>query len=67
MGPFGWALGLAGVVILATSLFLLQRDWFEVARERKPRLSPNIRRLLIAGIVLGAALFSVAMIVGPGR
>jgi len=67
MGPFGWALGLAGVVILATSLFLLQRDWFEVARERKPRLSPNIRRLLIAGIVLGAALFAVAMIVGPGR
>ncbi len=67
MGPFGWALSLAGVVILATSLFLLQRDWFEVARERKPRLSPNIRRLLIAGIVLGAALFAVAMIVGPGR
>ena len=67
IGPFGWLLGLVGIVILATCAFLLQRDWFEATRGRKRRLSPKMRRLMVGGMVLGFGLFVVAMIAGPHR
>ena len=67
MGSFGWLLGLVGIVILATSAFLVQRDWFGAARGRERRLSPAARRVFIGGVFLGLALFVIAMIIGPGR
>ena len=66
-GPFGWVLGLVGIVVLAASLFQLQRDWFDVGKTPKPRLSTQVRRLYIAGIFAGLGLFVVSMIVGPHR
>ena len=67
MGIAGWILGMAGIAILATSLFQLQRDWFDVGKPPKPGLSKQLRRLYIASAVLGFGLFIVAMIVGPHR
>ncbi len=67
MGIAGWVLGMVGIAGLATSLFQLQRDWFEVGKSQKPRLSKPARRLYIAGVVLGSGLFIFAMVVGPHR
>ncbi len=67
MGPFSWVLGAIGIAILAASLFQVQRDWFDVARSQKPRLSKQARHLYLVGIVLGFGMFIVAMIVGPHR
>jgi len=67
MGIAGWVLGMVGIVVLAASLFQLQRDWFDVGKTPKPRLSKQVRRLYIVGAVLGFGLFIFAMIVGPHR
>ncbi len=61
----GWALGFAGILLLAISLYQVQRDWFEVARSREAKLTPGARRLWLGGAALGFGLFVVAMIVGP--
>ncbi len=54
-----------GIVLLATSLFQLQRDWFQVAGQRKAKLTPGARRLWLGAAALGLGMFVVAMIVGP--
>ncbi len=64
-GLIGWPLGLAGIVLLAVSLFQLQRDWFGVARSREAGLAPGARRLWLCGAAVGLGLFVVSMIVGP--
>jgi hypothetical protein len=61
----GWPLGLVGIVLLAVSLFQVQRDWFGVARSGEARLTPAARRLWLGAAALGLGLFIVAMIVGP--
>ena len=67
MGIVGWVLGMVGIAVLATSLFQLQRDWFDVAKSQKARLSKPARRLYVAGVVLGFGLFIFAMVIGPHR
>ena len=64
---FGWMLGLVGIAVLATSLFQLQRDWFDVAKSQKPRLSKSARRLYVASALVGFGLFIFAMVIGPHR
>ena len=65
MGIAGWILGMAGIVVLVAPPFQLQRDWFDVGKSQKPRLSKQVRRLYVGGAVLGFGLFIFAMIVGP--